>query len=125
GLPDRLAREGRAAGPVPRSLRRRPRRAGQPEADRRLPRGLRGAAGAVARRRRLACDPERELVPAAGGAEVKLAVALLALLAGGAAAPPARVQIGAAEYSFSLSRQTIRAGPAIVELVNFGEDPHD
>ena len=39
--------------------------------------------------------------------------------------PPARVQVSAQEFHFILSRTTIRSGPAIVELVNFGEDPHD
>jgi plastocyanin len=39
--------------------------------------------------------------------------------------PPARVQVAAQEYSFALSRAAIKAGPAIVELANFGEDPHD
>lgn len=38
---------------------------------------------------------------------------------------PARLQIGADEFRYSLSRQSIKAGPAIVELVNFGEDEHD
>jgi hypothetical protein len=38
---------------------------------------------------------------------------------------PARVQVSAKEFFFSLSRRTLVAGPAIVELVNFGEDPHD
>jgi plastocyanin len=56
---------------------------------------------------------------------VKLLLAALAMLAGGAVSPPARVQVGAAEYSFTLSRPAIKAGTAIVELVNFGEDPHD
>jgi hypothetical protein len=41
------------------------------------------------------------------------------------AAAPARVQVGAQEFSFSLSRQSIKSGSAIVELANFGEDPHD
>jgi hypothetical protein len=41
------------------------------------------------------------------------------------AAPPARVQVGADEFSYSLSRQSIKAGPAIVQLVNYGEDEHD
>jgi len=40
-------------------------------------------------------------------------------------APPARVQVSAKEFYYSLSRHTVVAGPAIVELVNFGEDPHD
>lgn len=38
---------------------------------------------------------------------------------------PARVQVVASEFQLTLSRRTIKAGPAIVELVNFGEDPHD
>ena len=38
---------------------------------------------------------------------------------------PARVQVGADEFSYSLSRQSIKAGPAIVQLVNYGEDAHD
>ena len=40
-------------------------------------------------------------------------------------AAPARVQVGADEFSYSLSRQSIKAGPAIVQLVNYGEDTHD
>ena len=39
--------------------------------------------------------------------------------------PPARVQVVAQEFSLALSRPTIRAGNAIVELANFGQDPHD
>jgi hypothetical protein len=42
-----------------------------------------------------------------------------------AVAAPARVQVTADEYSLTLSRSTVKAGPAIVELVNLGEDPHD
>lgn len=38
---------------------------------------------------------------------------------------PARVQVSAQEFSYSLSRVKIFAGPAIVELYNLGEDPHD
>jgi len=56
---------------------------------------------------------------------VRLLAAALAVLATGGAAPPARLQVSAREFSFALSRQTVKAGPAIVELVNFGEDPHD
>ena len=40
-------------------------------------------------------------------------------------AAPARLQVGADEFSYSLSRLSIKAGPAIVQLVNFGEDEHD
>lgn len=50
---------------------------------------------------------------------IATALALLTLAA------PARVQVGADEYRYSLSRQTIKAGPAIVQLVNYGEDEHD
>jgi hypothetical protein len=39
--------------------------------------------------------------------------------------PPARVQVVAQEFSFSLSRRVIRAGDAIVELDNQGQDAHD
>jgi hypothetical protein len=52
--------------------------------------------------------------------------ALALLLAGAVLAPaPARVQIGADEFSYSLSRPWVRSGPAIVQLVNYGEDEHD
>ena len=39
--------------------------------------------------------------------------------------PPARVQVVAQEFTLSLSRARIRAGDAIVELVNAGQDAHD
>lgn len=44
-----------------------------------------------------------------------------------AAAPvyPARVQVAADEFRLTLSRLKIKTGPAIVQLANFGEDPHD
>jgi hypothetical protein len=38
---------------------------------------------------------------------------------------PARVQVTADEFTLVLSRSSIKAGPAIVELVNIGEDEHD
>jgi hypothetical protein len=38
---------------------------------------------------------------------------------------PARVQVAADEFGYSLSRPGIPAGPAIVQLANFGEDEHD
>jgi plastocyanin len=41
------------------------------------------------------------------------------------AAPPARVQIVAQEFRYALSRRTIKAGRAILELRNMGEDVHD
>ena len=39
--------------------------------------------------------------------------------------PPARVQVVAQEFRYSLSRQTIKAGWAVIELRNMGEDAHD
>jgi hypothetical protein len=38
---------------------------------------------------------------------------------------PARVQVVAQEFRYSLSRTTVKAGYVIVELVNRGEDTHD
>jgi len=49
----------------------------------------------------------------------------LALLLASAALAPARVQVSADEFTLALSRPSIRSGPAIVELVNYGEDAHD
>lgn len=49
------------------------------------------------------------------------ALALLTL----AVPSPARVQVGADEFGYTLSRPAIKAGPAIVQLANFGEDEHD
>jgi hypothetical protein len=63
---------------------------------------------------------------------VRLALAALASLAllpvspAGAATPsPTRVQVVAKEFSFALSRRKVFAGPAIIEIVNDGQDPHD
>ena len=39
--------------------------------------------------------------------------------------PPARVQVVAQEFSLALSRPSIKAGNAIIELANFGQDAHD
>jgi uncharacterized cupredoxin-like copper-binding protein len=39
--------------------------------------------------------------------------------------PPARVQVVAQEFSYSLSRRKVTAGKVIVELVNHGQDTHD
>jgi len=46
-------------------------------------------------------------------------------IATAASPPPARLQVSADEFSLALSRSSIGNGPAIVELVNFGEDDHD
>ncbi len=40
-------------------------------------------------------------------------------------APPARVQVVAQEFRYSLSRRTVKAGKVIIELVNHGQDAHD
>jgi hypothetical protein len=39
--------------------------------------------------------------------------------------PPARVQVVAQEFRYTLSRTKVRAGRVIVELVNDGQDTHD
>lgn len=35
------------------------------------------------------------------------------------------MQVAADEFAYALSRPSIKAGPAIVQLANFGEDAHD
>jgi plastocyanin len=47
------------------------------------------------------------------------------LQAAPAAPAPTRIQVAAREYSFVLTRLRVKAGPAIVELVNYGQDAHD
>ena len=55
-----------------------------------------------------------------------LVVALLASLAAPAQAKaPARMLVEAREYRFTLSRTALEAGPAIIQLADRGEDPHD
>ena len=39
--------------------------------------------------------------------------------------PPARVQVVAQEFRFSLSRPAIKRGWAVIELRNLGQDAHD
>ena len=51
---------------------------------------------------------------------IATALVLLTLTAG-----PARVQVAADEFGYALSRPSIKTGPAIVQLANFGEDEHD
>jgi plastocyanin len=36
-----------------------------------------------------------------------------------------RTQVVATEYSFALSRTHVKAGHAVIELANFGQDQHD
>jgi hypothetical protein len=56
---------------------------------------------------------------------------LTAAAIGAAAAPlraarsPQRIQVTAFEFEYRLSRLTVRQGPALIELVNYGEDEHD
>jgi hypothetical protein len=53
---------------------------------------------------------------------------LVVAIAGPAAAvtrPPARLFVNAKEWSLILSRQSLRAGDARVQLFNAGEDAHD
>ncbi|HEV2591674.1 MAG TPA: cupredoxin domain-containing protein [Gaiellaceae bacterium] len=54
--------------------------------------------------------------------KVWLAIPLVALVAHAA---PARMQVSAKEFSYTLSRTHLHPGPATIELVNFGQDPHD
>jgi hypothetical protein len=55
------------------------------------------------------------------------AALVLAVLAAapGEARAPARLMVQADEYSLVLSRQSLVRGPALVQLLNRGEDPHD
>ena len=60
-------------------------------------------------------------------AGIAILVAALGGWSDGGAAPviPARVQITAQEFTLTASRHTLKAGPAIVQLYNLGEDAHD
>jgi hypothetical protein len=64
--------------------------------------------------------------PPSGAFAAAVALAVLtAPPASGVRPAPARMQVVADEFSLTLSRRTLKAGPAIIELTNFGEDPHD
>jgi plastocyanin len=54
-----------------------------------------------------------------------VAATVLVAAPASATVAPARVQLSAQEFSYALSRRSVVAGPAIVELYNLGEDPHD
>jgi hypothetical protein len=57
---------------------------------------------------------------------VLLAVWMTPAAAPGAAPePPSRLLVTAREYSLGLSRPKVDAGAAIVELYDYGEDPHN
>ena len=51
--------------------------------------------------------------------------AAVAGLAAPSASAPARLGVVAKEFRFSLSRTTVKRGPVVIELDNFGEDVHD
>lgn len=38
---------------------------------------------------------------------------------------PNRIQITAKEFFYSASTRTVKPGPAVIQFVNYGEDPHD
>ena len=61
----------------------------------------------------------------AGCALAAAASVVLGVPAGGAAPAPSRVQVSADEHTLVLSRTRLRPGPAVVQLVNRGEDDHD
>jgi hypothetical protein len=69
-------------------------------------------------------NPEGGTASGALVAAVMVAV-LTAAPAAGVRPAPARIQVVADEFSLTLSRRTLKSGPAIIELTNFGEDPHD
>ena len=59
-----------------------------------------------------------------------LTLAALALVPQGAGAEsqepaPSRLLVTAREFGFTLSKPKIAAGPSIIQLYNYGEDPHD
>jgi plastocyanin len=61
---------------------------------------------------------------------IALAAAMLAPAVAGPEAKarghaPARLLVEAREFNLALSRPSVRAGTAIVQLANRGEDPHD
>ena len=61
------------------------------------------------------CSPLVALAPAGASAGV----------ADPADPPPSRLLVTAREYCFTLSKPKIDAGPSIIQLYNYGEDPHD
>jgi hypothetical protein len=54
-----------------------------------------------------------------------LALALTPHASPGTQAPPSRLQVVEREFTLVMSRQAIRRGPVVVELLNFGRDYHD
>jgi plastocyanin len=56
---------------------------------------------------------------------VLLAAAIATPVPQASIAAPSRVLVEATEFRFTLSRTTVKPGPAIVQLAIRGEDPHD
>jgi hypothetical protein len=50
---------------------------------------------------------------------------LVAAGPGQAERPPSRLLVTGDEYSLVLSRLSVRHGPALIQFLNRGEDPHD
>jgi hypothetical protein len=67
----------------------------------------------------------RVLLAAAAAAVGAVALGAAAPVAQPASNQPARLLVVAREYEFRLSRLRVPAGPVRIEVVNFGEDPHD
>ena len=65
------------------------------------------------------------LRPAVVCALAAAAAAAPAAVAKPAPEPPSRLLVTAREFSLTLSRPKVEAGDAIVQLYDFGEDPHD
>jgi hypothetical protein len=63
--------------------------------------------------------------PIAIGAALLAGAAVLPAGAPASDPPPSRLLVTAREYSLTLSRPKIAPGQAIVQLYNYGEDPHD
>ena len=62
----------------------------------------------------------------AGAAVCATVLGLPGAVAGaGRERPPARLMVSADEHFLMLSRQSIVAGPALIQFHNRGEDPHD
>jgi plastocyanin len=83
---------------------------------------------AAGRRHNLSRGASRGLTPVRRSttlAVAGLAAALCGYATPASAAAPSRVLVEATEFRFTLSRTTVKAGPAIVQLAIRGEDPHD
>jgi len=61
----------------------------------------------------------------ATAALIVLGAAVSPAAAAAPVASPARAQVSASEFRLTLSRLSIHRGPALIELVNYGEDDHD